>query len=208
MADDDKRDDEVFVPDPDPAPDPAPAPPPSRAQRSDHRRDDEDDDRDDRRRRDDRDRDDRYRDRDDEYDRRRPPRKYDEEGNELTSDDTMWGMFAHLGLFLLGFLAPLIIFFIYKDKSPFVTRHAKAALNHTITYILLMFSWMLVAGLIGYVVYLASSEPLAGFFTGYILFFLGWMTMYVCHIVFIIIATVAASKGKYYRYPLTISFIG
>jgi uncharacterized protein len=157
----------------------------------------------------DRDRDDRDdRDRDDEYDRRRPPRKYDEEGHEITSDDTMWGMFAHLGLFLLGFLAPLIIFFIYKDKSPFVTRHAKAALNHTITFVIFVFGWMLVAALIGYVVYLASNTPLAGAITGYVLFMLGMVALSICQIVFIIIATVAASKGNYYRYPMSISFLG
>lgn len=147
-------------------------------------------------------------DRDDEYDRRRPPRKYDEEGTEITSDDTMWGMFAHLGLFLLGFLAPLIIFFIYKDKSPFVTRHAKAALNHTITFILFVFGWMLVAVLIGFAVYGVSQEPIAGGVVGYILFLLGMITLSICQIVFIILATVAASKGQYYRYPMSISFIG
>lgn len=152
------------------------------------------------------DRDDRYR--DDDYNRRGPARKYDEEGHEITSDDTMWGLFCHIGMLVAGFLAPLIIFFVYKDKSPFVTRHAKAALNNVFTHLIFVFGWLLVSVGIGFAVYGVSQEPLAGFITGYVVGMLGVLGLAIWRMVLIIIATIAASKGQYYRYPMSISFLG
>src|SRR5262245_48164067 len=55
-------------------------------------------------------------------------------GAELTSDDRLWAMLAHLAA-LLGYLggiiqyvAPLVIFLVYKDKCKFVAFHALQSL--------------------------------------------------------------------------------
>lgn len=47
---------------------------------------------------------------------------------ELTSDDKLWAMLAHIGGGLFGFWPPLIVYLIYKDKSKFIAFHALQAL--------------------------------------------------------------------------------
>ena len=51
---------------------------------------------------------------------------------QLTPDDRTWGMLAHISPIVLGFIGPLIIWLVYKDKSPFISdqgdrRHASLA---------------------------------------------------------------------------------
>jgi uncharacterized Tic20 family protein len=106
--------------------------------------------------------------------------------NPATSEDRQMALFAHVGGALLGFLVPLIIWLIKKDKSPFVDDQGKEALNFQITVIL--------AHVIG---------GLTICFT----FGLLNMAVYVVNLVFGIIGGVEANKGKVYRYPLTIRFI-
>ena len=153
-----------------------------------------------------RDPDDRHDDEDD--DRWRPARHYDEDGYEITSNDQMWAIFAHVGVFVVSFLAPLIIFFAYGDKSEFVKRHARESLNHQIAITLYTFLRLAVAGLIGFVVGMAAESMAAGFFTGYILFMLGAVALGIKNMVVIVLATLAASKYKHYRYPMSIRLLG
>ena len=188
MAADDKQPDdpEVLQPDPEPAP-------PLRAQRSRHQREDEyDDDFDD----------------DDDDDRPRRQVKYDEDGNEITSDHTMWGLFTYLGSLLLGILAPVIIYFVFREKSPYVARHAKLAINYALTHILFAFGWMAVAAAIGFGVYLATQQGVAGLVTGYVVGMIGVVLLSITRLVFLIMATVAASKNEFFRFPVCITFFG
>jgi len=186
-ADDKQPDDpEVLQPDPEPAP-------PLRAQRSRHQREDEyDDDFDD----------------DDDDDRPRRQVKYDEDGNEITSDHTMWGLFTYLGSLLLGILAPVIIYFVFREKSPYVARHAKLAINYALTHILFAFGWMAVAAAIGFGVYLATQQGVAGLVTGYVVAWIGIILLSITRLVFLIMATVAASKNEFFRFPVCITFFG
>jgi uncharacterized Tic20 family protein len=179
---------------------PDPAPRAQRASRADRRRRDDDDDFDDEDDEDDDDRDARYR-------PRRPGMKYDEDGNPLTSEDTLWALFAHLGLIVVGFLAPLIIFLVYRQKSPFVTRHAKAALNYAITHMVVVFGWIAVAAGIGFIVYGVSQDGMAGFVVGYALAIVGAMLAGLASIVSAVMGTVAAANGNPFRYPVCITFI-
>jgi hypothetical protein len=107
----------------------------------------------------------------------------------------MWAMFTHLsalvgivaGAGFIGWLGPLIIFLVFRDRSAFVAEHAKTTLNFQIT----MFIAAVVAALLWIV--------LVGF--------LLTAAVYVVVIVFSIIAAVAANRGERYEYPLTIRFI-
>ncbi len=153
-----------------------------------------------------RDPDDRYDDEDD--DRWRPARHYDEDGYEISSNDQMWAIFAHVGVFVAGFLAPLIIFFVQGDKSEFVKRHARESLNHQIAMTLYIFLWMFVAALIGLAVGGATQSAAAGFITGYVLFLLGAVALGIKNTVVIVLATLAASKYRHYRYPMSIRLLG
>jgi hypothetical protein len=97
------------------------------------------------------------------------------------SDARMWGMFAHLGGIVALVIAPLIIYLIYKDRDPFIRRHATQALNfQIIAAIAYAISWVLTFVIIG---------------------FLTWFATFVCLIVFSIIAAMAANKGQDYEYP-------
>ncbi len=201
MPDDKPDDAEVLEPDP--------APPPQQAKRSDRRRDDDDrdDDRDDDHDDDHDDRDDRD-DRDDDYHPRGRRAKYDEDGYEITSEFMMWAMFAHLGVLLLGFLAPLIILIAFRQKSPFVVRHARECLNHLLTVLMLNVLALGVGAAIGFGVYLATQEPLVSLIVGELVAVLPSMVIGIANIVFLILAGIAAGKGNDYRYPFTLRLIG
>jgi len=93
-----------------------------------------------------------------------------------TQDDRTWAMLAHLSQILgVGFIGPLVVWLIYKDKSPFVADQAKEALNFNLC--LLLMSLLLIPTCIG---------P---------------MIIGIGAIVYVIIAAMEANKGVWYRYP-------
>jgi len=93
----------------------------------------------------------------------------------------MWAMIANLGGFLFYFIAPLVIYLIFKDRDPFIRRHAAQALNFQII------------AAIGYVISGVLIFILIGFFTG--------LAIFICWIVFPIMGAIAANKGEPYDYP-------
>lgn len=103
------------------------------------------------------------------------------------SDQRMWAMLAHVGGILFSFVAPLIIWLMFKDRGRFVDEQAKEALNFQITLI------------IGYVI----SGILFIILIGAILLFVVWLAA----IIFGIMAAIAANKGEAYRYPFAIRLI-
>ncbi len=105
----------------------------------------------------------------------------------ITPDDKSMAMLAHLLTLVAGFLGPLIIWLIKKDQSPYVDHHGKEALNFQIS----MFVYWLCA--------LLAMIVLIGFLLIPVLL--------VLQVLFPIIAAVAANRGEYYRYPMTIRFI-
>src|SRR5687767_7779847 len=68
-----------------------------------------------------------------------------------TPDDRTWAMLAHLSPIVgLGFIGPLVVWLIYKDKSPFVADQAKEALNFNLAVLIVVL--ICVATCIGIVV--------------------------------------------------------
>jgi len=104
-----------------------------------------------------------------------------------------YAMLAHiLGfatfVFPLGnILGPLIVWLIKKDEYPFVNDQGKEALNFQISFL----------------IYGAASALLIFAIVGIALA----PAVFVCWVVFTIVAAVNANDGKAYRYPLTIRFI-
>lgn len=101
-----------------------------------------------------------------------------------TSDEKILGLLAHVITLVSTFIGPLIIYFLKKDESEFVTQHAKESLNFQIT----MFLLCVVLGIT------IIGIPLI------------WVVG-IFVLVLVIIATIKASEGKLYRYPFTIRFI-
>lgn len=105
-----------------------------------------------------------------------------------SSDDKLWAVFCHLSvLFGVGLLLPLIVWLVKKDESPVVVAHAREALNfHISIYIYGFICAVLILVCIGYFLLL-----------GLALFAL------VCAI----LAAIEASRGGFFRYPLSIPLI-
>jgi len=98
-------------------------------------------------------------------------------------DARMWSVFAHLGPILLSFLVPVVIYLVYKDRDPFIRRHAAQAMNFHITIFII------------YIVSFPLMLVIIGFFT--------FILAMGCSLLFSIIAAVTANEGREYTYPLT-----
>ncbi len=105
------------------------------------------------------------------------------------SDDRNVALITHLSGIILGFIVPLIVWLMHKDRSDkaYLNAQAKEALNFQITI------------LIGYVI----CWILAFILIGALLLPLLW----IVNLVFCILAAVAVSKGENYRYPFALRLI-
>ena len=107
---------------------------------------------------------------------------YGQQAPVSPSDARMWALFANLGGIFFSFVAPLVIYLIYKDRDPFIRRHATQALNFQIILA------------IGYFISSILLFVIIGIFT--------FIALAICAILFPILASVAANKGESYDYPL------
>ncbi|MES2659142.1 MAG: DUF4870 domain-containing protein [Verrucomicrobiota bacterium] len=106
----------------------------------------------------------------------------------VTSDEKLWIILSHLSLLLgVGFILPLIVYFVKKQDSPVTAEHAKEALNFHITVCL----------------YAIISGFLCLIFIGFAMLAL----LALASAVLAIVACIKASDGLFYRYPLTIRLI-
>jgi uncharacterized Tic20 family protein len=111
-----------------------------------------------------------------------------------SSDVRTWCVLCHASA-LLGFfipwafhiLGPLIVWLAKRADAPEIDAHGKESLNFQIS----MLIYNLVAGVL-------------------CLLLIGFALLFILHIlnlVFVIVASIKASEGKLYRYPLTIRLI-
>jgi uncharacterized protein len=106
--------------------------------------------------------------------------------------ERLWGMLAHLLSFVaayiaLGFLAPLIVLLVFGQRSAYVRAHAVESLNFNLTWLLYAIVAVVLAFLlIGIVILIALG---------------------LAYLVLVIIASVRANNGEFFRYPLTIRFV-
>jgi uncharacterized Tic20 family protein len=101
-----------------------------------------------------------------------------------TSEEKTMALLAHVLTIVAGFIAPLIIYLIKKDESTFVAAHAKESLNFQITlFIIIIILFITLIGVL-----------------------LVWLVG-ILALVLIIVATLKASEGKLYKYPLTLRLI-
>ena len=113
----------------------------------------------------------------------------------VPADNTrMFVLFCHLSAFsvflgipLGNIFGPLIFWLIKKDESPEVDAHGKESLNFEISITI----YLIISALLSFV--LIGIPFLIG---GFVFWF-----------VVVIVASVRANEGGFYRYPLTIRFI-
>lgn len=102
-------------------------------------------------------------------------------------EENMWAMLCHLSVFLLGWLGPLVIWLIQREKMPLVDDQGKEALNFQISLIIYsMICVPFIFALIGVFMLLALG---------------------VFSLVVTIIGAMQAYQGIAYRYPLCIRLI-
>lgn len=110
-----------------------------------------------------------------------PPMPYPGPPPMRPEDEKLWAIGAHLGPLVLGLFAPLVVWLVFKDRSRFLDRSAKEALNMQISYAV----YGLVAGLsilllVGFILL-----PLVG---------IAWLVL-------LIIGTIKAANLEDWRYP-------
>ena len=106
----------------------------------------------------------------------------------------MWNILCHasalLGV-LLHFpghiLGPLIVWLAKRHDSPEIDAHGKESLNFQISMLL--------------------YTAIAAVFCLVLIGFLALPILWIVNAVFVIVASIQASDGKLYRYPMTIRFI-
>ena len=106
-----------------------------------------------------------------------------------SADDRNIALITHLSGIIFGFIVPLIVWLIHKDRTdkPYLVDQSKEALNFQITI------------LIGYVICWILTFIIIGA--------LLWFLLWILNIVFCILAAVAVSKGENYRYPFALRLI-
>ena len=115
------------------------------------------------------------------------------------SDAKLWATLAHLGFAIGGFITPLVIWLVQREKSAYVAEHAKEALNFQLT--------VLGAMLVGLVI----------MFLGFILGPLAIITTILMVIIFLVVgigslvlgimAVMEANKGNHYKYPVNFRLV-
>jgi uncharacterized Tic20 family protein len=112
-----------------------------------------------------------------------------------SADVRTWNVLCHasalLGLFLhfLGhLLGPLIVWLVKRGDSPEIDAHGKESLNFQLSML----------------IYDAIAAILCIILIGIPILIALWLM----NTVFVIIASIRASEGKFYRYPITIRFLG
>jgi len=104
--------------------------------------------------------------------------------NALCHASALLGVLVHFPGHLLG---PLIVWLWKRDESPEIDAHGKEALNFQISMLI--------------------YNVIAAIFCLVLIGFLFLAVLWVLNAVFVIIASIQASDGKFYRYPMTIRFL-
>jgi uncharacterized Tic20 family protein len=124
-----------------------------------------------------------------------------------TEDRTLQIITHLLGLFL-GFLGPIIILLVSKDKD--VKNHAKTALNWQITVTVIGVILFVVLFTIAIISAILSTINPAFMVVYFITFFLIWvplMIMGLANLAFSIIAAIKAKDGILWKYPFSIPLL-
>lgn len=98
------------------------------------------------------------------------------------SDEKLWALLSHLSIPFFGFVAPLVVYLVFKDRSAWLKDSAVEALNFSILY----------------TIAITVSAFLAALLIGLVLLPLVWIVA----LVFCILAAVAANRHELYRYPV------
>ena len=102
--------------------------------------------------------------------------------------DKIWSMLSHLSALLgVGFVLPLVVYIAMRKESEYVATNAREALNFHISVL----------------IYAVCCIPLVFILAGIPLL----LVLGLGSLVLAIIATIKASDGQCFRYPLTLRLV-
>jgi uncharacterized Tic20 family protein len=109
--------------------------------------------------------------------------------SDVSQDDKTMGMIAHLSGIVAGFIGPLVIWLINKDKTDkgWLIGQAKEALNFQITLVIAY----IIAGVLMFVLIGMLLIPI----------------IVIANLVLCIMAGMKANNGEDYRYPFALRLI-
>ena len=103
-------------------------------------------------------------------------------GQVSESDEKTWGIISNISIPFFGFIGPLIVYLVYKDRSPWLKDTSTEGLNFSILYtVASVVCSILIPLLIG-----AILLPI----------------VFIAALIFCILAAVAANRHDLYRYPV------
>lgn len=109
-----------------------------------------------------------------------------------TPEEKTWGLILHLSMFagylvpMAGFVAPIVIWQVQKEKLPMLDVHGRIVVNWILSSLIYgVVSWLLCFVLIGFLLL-----PILG----------------ICAVAFPIIGAIKANNGEAWRYPLSLTF--
>lgn len=95
---------------------------------------------------------------------------------------------ALLSVGWLGFVGPLVVWFVYRDRNPFLRAGAAGSFNFNLSmWVLNVLAWICLATIILFPVAIVL-----------------WLTAFVLLVVCHVLAVLRANRGEVYRYPLQI----
>jgi len=112
---------------------------------------------------------------------------------DATENERLWATLIHLSGFAFSFapilhvVAPLVLWLMKREASPFLDDHGKEAVNFQISILI----WMMLGGLL--------------VFCGIGIIML--IALPILNVVMMIVNGIRANRGEYVRYPITIRFI-
>jgi uncharacterized Tic20 family protein len=119
----------------------------------------------------------------------------------LESEARTWSMLIHiiaaaavlLSFGFLGFVVPLVLWLIYRERSALVDFHGKQNLNLQLTVLVVSIAAVVIG--------------LVTFLFGFILTIPAWIAYGIYALVISIVAGVKANRGEYYRIGFVIPFV-
>jgi uncharacterized Tic20 family protein len=109
------------------------------------------------------------------------------------TEDKQWAFLGQLGG-ILGWIPPLIIWLVFKDRGPLTNQEAKESLNFQITVAIFVVGLYILGTITAFI------------FIGFLFYFLAWAVQIV-GLIFAIIAGLRVNAGGTYRYFFNFRFI-
>lgn len=122
--------------------------------------------------------------------------------NQVSGDQQTWRVLAHASAFIQfvgipSVVGPLIVWLVRRD-DPVVEPHARAALNFQLSLVI----YFVVGGVLAFV----TAVTIIGLpFAALIIIFL--LVLLLLELLFALLATLAASRGELYSYPMSLALI-